>query len=59
MDYANESIENISFNKAKEVLDSDDIRGNGISEDAIVMAITFKDGSVSTFDAVNCCIAEI
>lgn len=59
VDYENESIESISFHKAREVLDSDDIRGNGLSDNTMVMAISFKDGSVSTFDAENCCIAEL
>lgn len=57
--YDNKSIETITFHKASEVLDLEDIHGNGISEEATVMAISFKDGSVSTFDAENCCIAEL
>lgn len=57
--YPNESIERVSFPKAKEVFNSEDCAGNGISPDATVIAIAFKDGSSATLEAQYWEITEL
>ena len=51
--HLNEDVTAITIHKAAEVLDMDDILGNGIHPSATVMMFHFKDGSISTYDAQN------
>ena len=57
--YPNESIQTISFPKAREVFSPEDCAGNGISPNATIISIAFKDGSSATFEASNWNITEL
>jgi len=57
--YPNDSIERISFPKAREVFSPDECAGNEVSPSETILHISFKDGSTATFVAKNWHITEI
>ena len=58
-EYPNDSIQTVSFPKAKEVFSLDECAGNDVSPDATIIFICFKDGSTATFEACNWYITEL
>lgn len=57
--YPNDTIQSMSFPKASEVFNDDDIAGNEVSPDDTILLINFKDGSSATFVARNWSITEV
>ena len=57
--YQNDTIQTISFPKARDVFSSEDCAGNEVSPDDTILSISFKDGGAATFVAHNWYISDL